>query len=157
MKRILSVWHLRSQWLKEEKRNKTTGTRERRWWWLWGEGVVWCVLYRLVVAGVVSCWRVWVRRGRGRLVLWFDALGVRLFAGLLLPVLTLGGEGGRGGGVGRQQVEGAGHSWRGNRWEEGGLAVEVIVWLTDICKQEACGSCGFLWFRESFNRVRVLP
>lgn len=116
MKRILSVWHLGESVAGggETKRQRETvegGEGGGDGWGGGGSCGVW--LYRLVevAALVVGCRRVRGRGQGGRLVLRFDALGVRLFGGQLVPVLSLGGEGGGGGRVGRQQVEGARHYW----------------------------------------------
>lgn len=115
MKRILSVWHLRESVAGggETKRQRETVEGGEGGGDGWGGGSCGVWLYRLVevAALVVGCRRVRGRGRGGRLVLRFDALGVRLFGGQLVPVLSLGGEGGGGGGVGRQQVEGARHYW----------------------------------------------
>lgn len=104
---------------RRRRRNKTNNEdereREKLWirrgseWWWWraacGNELVG------LAALVVSCRRDWIWcAGRGRLFFRLAALGFRLL-GRLVPVLPLGGEGGGGGGVGRQQVEGACHSW----------------------------------------------
>lgn len=77
--------------------------------------------YRLVglAAAIAACGgRV---RGhscrRVALLLRLDALGVGLIAAQLVPVLSLGGQGGRDGGVGRQQVQGARHNGSCRRGE----------------------------------------
>lgn len=73
-----------------------------------GAGLVRCTVR--LVGLVVGCRRVGLCGGGRRVVLSLHALGVGLID-QLVPVRPLGGEGGGGRGVGRQQVEGACHSW----------------------------------------------
>jgi len=100
---------------------------------------------RLCVAW--RCRLVEARAVSRRLVLRLDALGVRLLAGRLVPVVAFGGEGGGGRGVDRQQVEGARHGWRAERRRVSGQQTanrfneqEVTICEPERSEAETCQS-----------------